>query len=65
MRASHLALVLGCLLMAPVMAGEDQPDSELLEYLGEWAGTDKDWADPVDIQDMKLEDKESVTEKTQ
>lgn len=58
-------LLLGWLLLTPALAAEEYPDSELLEFLGEWAGTDKDWADPVDIQDMKLDGKETVTESTQ
>ena len=62
MRASCLLILLGSLILTPVLAGEEQPDSELLEFLGEWAGTDKDWANPVDIQDMKLDDEETVTE---
>jgi hypothetical protein len=44
--------------IATPVAAEDkqQPDVALLEYLGEWSGTDKDWTDPVDILDMKIDD---------
>jgi len=53
-------------LIAPVSANEEQPDSELLEYLGEWAGNDKDWSDPVDILDMNFDkDEKIVTENAQ
>ena len=52
-------------LFTPLSANEEQPDSELLEYLGEWAGADKDWSDPVDILDMNFDKKEKVvTEST-
>lgn len=53
-------------LPAPASANEEQPDSELLEYIGEWADADKDWSDPVDILDMNIDTKEEVvTERTQ
>jgi len=45
-----------------------QPDVALLEYLGEWASSDNNWTDPVDILDMKIDDskkddKANVSEK--
>lgn len=67
MQVKWASFLLMCFMLAPVAANDgrndEQPDSELLEYLGEWAGTDKDWADPVDIRDMKFsDDKKIVTE---
>lgn len=57
------AFMLLILVMPSAADDEQQPDTELLEYLGEWTGTDKDWPDPVDILDMNLDDKkETVSE---
>ena len=56
MQVKQLCWLLLFFLVAPAHAEDAQPDAELLEYLGEWAGTDKDWSDPVDILDMKLND---------
>jgi len=56
MRVKQLWWLLVIFLVPPALAEDTQPDADLLEYLGEWAGTDKDWADPVDILDMKLND---------
>ena len=51
------AVLLLLLLTGPVIAEDkQQPDMDLLEYLGEWAGSDKDWSDPVDILDVKMDD---------
>jgi hypothetical protein len=50
------ALMLLALALPAAAEDKQQPDVELLEYLGEWAGTDKDWTDPVDILDMKIDD---------
>ena len=50
--------VLLLLVFAGSAVAEDkqQPDMDLLEYLGEWAGNDKDWSDPVEILDIKMDD---------
>ena len=51
------ALILLVLTVPAAAEDKQQPDVALLEYLGEWAGNDKDWTDPVDLLDMKIDDK--------
>jgi len=65
-------MVILLLAIATPVKAEDQqqPDVALLEYLGEWTGSDRDWNDPVDILDMKLDEtkdngKKQVSEKQQ
>lgn len=41
-RTSVLWIFLGC-SGAALAADEEQPDLELLEYLGSWDGSDEDW----------------------
>lgn len=60
MRVKWALPLLLLFLLAPVSANDGQPDSELLEYLGEWTGTDEDWSDPVDILDMNFDDKQEI-----
>ncbi len=60
MRVRWTILIALLLAVAPVNASDEQPDTELLEYLGEWEGSDKDWADPMDIQDMNFSNDEKI-----
>ena len=51
------AVLILIMFAGPAVAGDkQQPDVDLLEYLGEWAGGGKDWSDPVDILDVKMDD---------
>jgi len=51
-----IALLLLAIAMPATAEDQQQPDVALLEYLGEWAGNDADWSDPVDILEMKIDD---------
>jgi len=55
-KVAWAALMLLMLAGPAVAEDKQQPGMDLLEYLGEWAGNDKDWSDPVDILDMKMDD---------
>jgi len=57
-KSNTACAVLILLMLAGPAVAEDkkQPDIDLLEYLGEWAGNGKDWSDPVDILNVKLDD---------
>lgn len=51
-----MAILLLAIAMPAAAEDQQQPDVALLEYLGEWAGNDADWSDPVDILEMKIDD---------
>ncbi|WP_156762622.1 hypothetical protein [Woeseia oceani] len=42
-RSIATALCCGLLVAVPVLATDELPEAELLEYLGSWAETEADW----------------------
>jgi hypothetical protein len=54
-----VAWVVLCLTGAPAMANEpEQPSLELLEFLGDWSVDEEGWLDPVELEEMNLQEQE-------
>ncbi|MDQ2069929.1 hypothetical protein [Natronospira bacteriovora] len=54
MRASQACGLALALLALPLAAGEE-PDMELIEFLGEFTGADGEWVDPMDLYLLEAE----------
>ena len=59
-RVLKLALLCGLLTCAGISAAdEEQPDLELLEYLGSWEESDEDWLMFTEAADKPVTDDDS------
>jgi len=47
-RAHILAMVFGLAISMAASAEEDDPDAELIEFLGSWEGEDEEWQEFFD-----------------
>lgn len=55
-RNAWLVLLLVCAVVQAHAAGDkdENPDQELLEFLGKWESVDGQWIDPGQVQDLSM-----------